>query len=155
VRSRLVRADLDLGAGLFDSGEALFAGRAENADIALFGGQGGLGLGDRGLGGAGAGAFGLDALLRDPALLGQLAVAVDLLAGEIGLGLGRVHGGGARGDGGLFLHRAGVDIADGGDQRGQIGLGLGQAGLGVGVIQRIRIWPGSTRWLSADQHLVT
>jgi hypothetical protein len=145
--------DLDLGAGLFDGGQALFAGRAQHAGVALFGDQGGLGLGDRGLGGLGAGAFGLDALLRDPALLGQLAVAVDAGLGQIGLGLGRMHSGGARGDGGLFLNGAGVDIADGGGQGGQIGLGLGQLGPGVGVIQLDQDLARLDALVVADQHL--
>ena len=109
---------IDDGAGLFDSGDALLAGRAQNPGGALFGDQGGLGLLDAGGGGGGRGALGLDALLRDPALFGQLAVTIDLGAGQAGLGVGLGDGGGSGGDGGLFLLGLGVDMADGGDGGG-------------------------------------
>ena len=79
---------IDQGARLFDGGQALLAGRAEDAGGALFGDQGSLSFGDRGGGGLGAGLFGLDALLRNPALTLQRRVAIDLGLGEVGLGAG-------------------------------------------------------------------
>ncbi|MNY11300.1 hypothetical protein D3C86_1443230 [compost metagenome] len=143
----------DQGARLFDGGDALVAGRAEHGGGALFGGQGGLGLGDRGAGGLGGGALGLDALLRHPALGGQLAVAIDLGAGQTGLGLGLGHGGGAGGDVGLFLFGAGVDIGHGGGQGGQIGLGLGQGRARVGVVQTGQDLTGLDALVVLDQDL--
>ena len=141
------------GARLFDGGDALFTAGAEHAGRALLGDQGGLGLLDSGDRGLGLGLFGLDALLRDPALLRQFAVTLDLGVGQIGLGVRLGDGGGAGGDIGLFLLRLGVDIADGGDGGLQIGLGLGQVGALVRIVQLDQNVPGLDLLVVGDQNL--
>mgnify|MGYP002348435947 CR=1 FL=1 len=113
----------------------------------------GLGLLDSGDRGLGLGLFGLDALLRDPALLRQFAVTLDLGVGQIGLGVRLGDGGGAGGDIGLFLLRLGVDIADGGDGGLQIGLGLGQVGALVRIVQLDQNVPGLDLLVVGDQNL--
>ena len=72
--------------------------------------------------------------------------------GQAGLGPGLVHPGGPRGDHRLFLGGAGIDIADGGDQGLQIGLGLGQFGAGVGVIEADQNLAGLDALVVGDQN---
>src|SRR5204862_3665412 len=117
---------VDRGAGRGGLGLGLGPGRAQRLGGAALGLERRLGLVDGGgrlvLGGADA----LGPLGRDPALLGERGVAVEILGGHLGLGLGAGNAGGLLGDHRLFEPGLVVHLGHAGFQGLGVGFRLGQ-----------------------------
>ena len=122
---------LERCAGLFDLGLGLGAAGAQRSDGPALGFKGRGRLGHAGAAFGRLGADSLQPLGRDPARTGQLAVAIHVGRGDLGLGLGRTDAGRRLGDLGLAKAGAIIDVADGGFRRRDIGLGLEERRLGL------------------------